>query len=156
SPSVAGLAGLRPAMTPRCICLQASRGEGGSPQGGPAPLVTSAATVVWAILRRMHGPALRRIEDLAPCRLHRPHLLERFIQAPVDAQEARVVAAQHARDVVLRDLRVIAGGTIDQGELGQQGLRKLEARVVGRPTDAAQRASQLARAAQEAVRLALV
>src|SRR2546425_7830741 len=91
----------------------------------------------------------------APGLLVAAHLLDGLLLAPVHADEAGVVASEHARHVGFRNRRLVLGRDIvDQRELRQERVWKLETGIVGGPADPISGTPQLPRPLPELIRLA--
>src|ERR1700704_7108076 len=95
------------------------------------------------------------LDGRAPWILQATHLVDCFLLAPVHADKAGVVAPKHASHVGFRNRwLVLAGDVIDQCEFRQERVRKLEAGIVGGPTDPVPGTTNLTSSLQELVRLA--
>src|SRR5205809_2390984 len=102
-----------------------------------------------------NSPDLLLFDGRAPGLLVAAHLLDGFLLAPVHTDEAGVVASEHARHVGFRNRRlVLAGDVVDQRELRQKRVWKLETGIVGGPADPVPGTSNLAGPLQKLVRLA--
>src|SRR5207244_12821105 len=98
----------------------------------PVPLGSN-----WAETDPSYGRSsdLLVLDRLTPRTLEAMHLFHRLLLVPIHPNEARVVTAQHSRDVGFGHLGIITGHLIHQRELRKQGNGKLEPRVIGRPAD---------------------
>src|SRR2546425_12550815 len=94
-------------------------------------------------------------DGCAPGLLVAADLLDGLLLAPVHSDEAGVVAAEHASHVGFRNRRlVLARDVVDQRELRQERVWKLETGIVGGPTDSLPGTPHLPRPLQKLIRLA--